>query len=212
PHACEVARTQCHRRHPLRRERGRRRCHGSARIRNGRPGRSRRADGVSRRSARKPDAAWTYFLTCWLMVLAIMATAQPKTVSILDVIHYDAHVEPDIASKTVKGEVVVTFLITASGRTTIELDRGDLTIDSVREGGQARQFVQQGRKLQILLARPPEAREQRQLAIEYHGAPTFGLQFFPERSQVTTVFSTSQWLGCVGRPRGRVTLHVHGGV
>ena len=50
-------------------------------------------------------------------------------------------VEPDIASKTVKGEVVLTFLITASGRTTIELDRGDLTIDSVREGGQAREFV-----------------------------------------------------------------------
>ena len=140
------------------------------------------------------------------MALAIMTTAQPKTVPILDVIHYDARVEPDIASKTVKGEVVLTFLITASGRPTIELDRGDLTIDSVREGGQAREFVQQGRKLQILLARPSEAREQHQLAIEYHGAPKFGLQFFPERSQVTTVFSTSQWLVCIDDPSDRATL------
>jgi aminopeptidase N len=140
------------------------------------------------------------------MVLAIKATAQPKTVPILDAIHYDARVEPDIASKTVKGEVVLTFLITASGRTAIELDRGDLTIDSVREGGQAREFVQQGRKVKILLARPSEAREQRQLAIEYHGAPTFGLQFFPERSQVTTVFSTSQWLVCIDDPSDRATL------
>jgi aminopeptidase N len=150
--------------------------------------------------------AWRCFLTCWLMALAIMTTAQPKTVPILDVIHYDARVEPDIASKTVKGEVVLTFLITASDRPTIELDRGDLTIDSVREGGQAREFVQQGRKLQILLARPSEAREQHQLAIEYHGAPKFGLQFFPERSQVTTVFSTSQWLVCIDDPSDRATL------
>ena len=162
--------------------------------------------GVSRRSARKPGMAWRCLLTCWLMALAIVAAAQSKTVPILDVIHYDARVEPDIASKTVKGEVVLTFLITASGRTTIELDRGDLTIDSVREGGQAREFVQQGRKLTILLARPSEAREQRRLAIEYHGAPMFGLQFFPERSQITTVFSTSQWLVCVDDPSDRATL------
>jgi aminopeptidase N len=85
--------------------------------------------------------AWRCFLTCWLMALAIVAAAQPKTSPILDVVHYDARVEPDIASKTVKGEVVLTFLITASGRTTIELDRGDLTIDSVREGGQAREYA-----------------------------------------------------------------------
>jgi aminopeptidase N len=111
-----------------------------------------------------------------------VAAAQPKTAPILDVIHYDARVEPDIASKTVKGEVILTFLITGSGRTTIELDRGDLTIDSVREGSLAREFVQQGRKLQILLARPSEAREQRQLAIEYHGAPRFGLQFVSGRN------------------------------
>jgi aminopeptidase N len=140
------------------------------------------------------------------MTFASMTAAQPKTVPTLDVIHYDARVEPDIASKTVKGEVVLTFLITARGRTTVELDRGDLTIESVRERGQPREFVQQGRKLQIQLARPSEALEQRQLAIEYHGTPRFGLQFFPERSQVTTVFSTSQWLVCVDDPSDRATL------
>jgi aminopeptidase N len=161
---------------------------------------------VNPQSARKPGVASRCFLTCWLMALAIMATAEPKTVPTLDVIHYDARVEPEIASKTVKGEVVLTFLITVSGRTTIELDRGDLTIDAVREGGQAREFVEQGRKLQILLARPSEVLEQRQLAIEYHGAPRFGLQFFPDRSQVTTVFSTSQWLVCIDDPSDRATL------
>ena len=40
----------------------------------------------------------------------------------------------------------------------------------------------------------------------YHGAPRFGMEFVPERSQVYTAFSTSQWLVCVDDPGDRATL------
>jgi aminopeptidase N len=41
----------------------------------------------------------------------------------IDVFHYDARVEPDLATKTVKGEVVLSLAVVATdARDTIELD------------------------------------------------------------------------------------------
>jgi len=53
----------------------------------------------------------------------------------IDVIHYDARIEPDLAAKTIQGAVAITFAARGERREWIELDRGDLTIDSVRDHG-----------------------------------------------------------------------------
>ena len=58
------------------------------------------------------------------------------------------------------------------------------------------------------MAAPARVKEARQLEVEYHGAPRFGMQFFSERPQVYTVFSTSQWLVCVDAPDDRSTLNL----
>jgi aminopeptidase N len=122
------------------------------------------------------------------------------------VIHYTALVEPDIATKTVKGHVVIRFVTTADRLDVINLDRGELTVDTVREGGTPLEFVQGDRRLGVRLSRQAKLRETREIKVEYHGAPRFGLQFSPDRSQVYTVFSTSQWLVCVDAPDDRATL------
>ena len=64
------------------------------------------------------------------------------------------------------------------------------------------------RHLEVSLSRPAKANEKREIEIEYHGTPRRGIRFFPERTQVYTVFSTSQWLVCLDAPDDRATLRL----
>jgi len=42
--------------------------------------------------------------------------------------------------------------------------------------------------------------------IDYHGTPRFGLEFHPERNELYTIFSNSQWMVCIDAPDARATL------
>ena len=46
----------------------------------------------------------------------------------------------------------------------------------------------------------------RSLRCPDRGQPRFGMQFHPERRQVYTIFSTSQWLVCIDAPDDKATL------
>jgi aminopeptidase N len=115
-----------------------------------------------------------------------------------DVLHYDATIEPDIAAKTIKGSVAIKIV---PGRNEIEFDCGELVIDSVRVSGVSAKFAVKDHRLKIEL--PKNAKE---IHIDYHGAPKRGIRFFPDRDQVHTIFSTSQWMVCVDDPADKATL------
>jgi aminopeptidase N len=125
-----------------------------------------------------------------------------------DVTHYNARIEPNMSDKTITGTVVLDLVVTAPNQSSIELDSGDLTVDTVKEGRAPLDFAARARQLTIRWPRPAQVNEARQLEIAYHGAPRFGMQFFAERAQVYTVFSTSQWLVCVDAPDDRATLNL----
>jgi aminopeptidase N len=115
-----------------------------------------------------------------------------------DVLHYSVTLEPDISAKSVKGSVVIRLTTTS---TAVEFDCGALTIDSVREGKAPLQFSVNNHKLRISL-RPGN----REIQVEFHGTPKYGIRFFPDRQQVHTIFSTSQWMVCVDDPADKATL------
>jgi aminopeptidase N len=117
-----------------------------------------------------------------------------------DVLHYTATLEPDIANKTVKGTVIIRVR-TASD--VVEFNCGDLTIDSVTENGRPLEFSVQDHKLRVSLG---ERKGEREIEVRYHGAPRRGIRFFPDRQQVYTVFSTSQWMVCIDDPADKATL------
>lgn len=137
------------------------------------------------------------------------ARAQTTAKPAFDVLHYDARVEPDITNKTVAGKVVVRIVSRVDGLVTIELDCGSLTIDAVREDKEALNFKRDGGRLIVSLSRPAKAGERREIAVEYHGTPRYGIRFYPDRGQVYTAFSTSQWVVCVDAPEDRATLRLN---
>jgi aminopeptidase N len=117
-----------------------------------------------------------------------------------DVLHYSVTLEPDIAAKSVKGSVLIRVSTTS---TVVEFDCGALSIDAVREAGARLEYSVNNRKLRVTL---PAGRRVREIEIDFHGSPKYGIQFFPEQQQVYTVFSTSQWMVCVDDPADKATL------
>jgi aminopeptidase N len=133
-----------------------------------------------------------------LSVAAILPAGEVAFAMRLDVLHYAATIEPDIAAKSVKGTVRIRFVTDARE---VEFNCGNLAIDSVRFKGAALKFSVVDHHLRVSL--PAKARE---IDIDFHGTPKYGIQFFPDRQQVYTVFSTSQWMVCVDDPADKATL------
>src|ERR1044071_7824141 len=133
-------------------------------------------------------------LLCLVVLLLVSAVVRA------DVLHYSVMIEPDISGKSVKGSVLIRVSTTSI---TAEFDCGELTIDSVKEAGAARQFSVTKHRLHVSL---PSGKRVREIEIEFHGAPKYGIRFFPDRQQVYTIFSTSQWMVCVDDPADKATL------
>lgn len=117
-----------------------------------------------------------------------------------DVLHYAVTLEPDISAKSVKGSVLIRVSTTS---TAADFDCGELTIDAVSEDKAPLKFSVSNRKLHVSL---PPGKRIREIHIDFHGTPKRGIRFFPDRQQVYTVFSTSQWMVCVDDPADKATL------
>ncbi|HKS10647.1 MAG TPA: M1 family metallopeptidase [Pyrinomonadaceae bacterium] len=136
-------------------------------------------------------------IVCLAVVLfASHGFAQTNT----DIMNYSVTVQPDIEKKSVSGSVLIRVR-TASN--VVVFDCGDLTIESVQENGSPLQFSVNDHKLRVSLG--PKKGE-RDLEVKYHGAPRRGIRFFPDRQQVHTIFSTSQWMVCNDDPADKATL------
>lgn len=135
-----------------------------------------------------------------LLLLLILFLFGAARASALDVIHYDVTIEPDIAARTIKGKVLIRFVSEADE---VEFDCGELVIDSARMNGAPLKFSITDRKLKIAI---PKSGKQYDIEIEYHGAPRRGIRFFPDRNQVYTIFSTSQWMVCIDDPADKATI------
>jgi aminopeptidase N len=131
--------------------------------------------------------------------------AQTGSGSKIDVLHYDITLEPNIAQKTLSGTSVIKFNSNVQGLNSVEFDCGNLIVDSVKQSGTPRQFAIADHHLKVSIP-PLKKGQSSELSVAYHGAPKYGIRFFPELSQVYTVFSTSQWTVCVDAPEDKATL------
>jgi aminopeptidase N len=124
----------------------------------------------------------------------------------MDVLHYTARLEPDLVHKTIQGRVEISLAMMEPGARAIQFDAGELTVDDVRERGARLAFRKIDQHLQVELPRPALVGEKHVIEVEFHGAPRFGLEFHPERGELYTIFSNSQWMVCIDAPEERATL------
>jgi aminopeptidase N len=141
----------------------------------------------------------------WLLAVATPALAQTGGRGI-DVLGYVASIRPDIQARSVSGTVDIHLRFVSDDVTTIDLDRGELAIEDVRYEGKRLDIELLPRLVRVRLARPFARDASAVLSVSYRGQPRSGMQFHPERQQVYTIFSTSQWLVCVDVPGDKATL------
>ena len=132
----------------------------------------------------------------------VIAQSQHPTI---DVLHYDVSLEPEAQSKTIKGIVKIRF-ITLSATSKVTFNCGDLIIDSIRSKGQPLQNSIADHRVEVTLPSTTKPNETLEIEIAYHGSPRYGIRFFPEKNQVYTIFSTSQWMICEDSPDDRATV------
>ena len=143
-------------------------------------------------------------LLCLVSLLLTFQIAHAATE--IDVQHYSVTLEPDIAAKSIKGTVVIKFSIESNNLSHAEFNCGDLTIDSVRLAGAPAQFAVKDHRLRVSLPPGLKAKDLREIEVNFHGTPRYGIRFFPDREQVYTIFSTSQWMVCIDAPADKATL------
>jgi len=140
----------------------------------------------------------------WLcLAVVVLATliAGRSTYGAQDVLHYTATLEPDIAAKSVKGSVRIRF---STDSQQAEFNCGDLTIDAVRLAKTPLKFSVRDHRIAVSL--PARTTRPQEIDVDFHGTPKYGIRFFPDRQQVYTIFSTSQWMVCVDDPADKATL------
>jgi aminopeptidase N len=151
-------------------------------------------------------------LTIVLLSVVLLVCGGPSKVQAadptsahFDVLHYNVSLEPDMADKTLKGTVQIHFVSKVANLSSVEFDCGELEIDAVKQGSAVREYSVKEHRLHVALP-PMKANQVAELEIAYHGSPRRGIRFFPDNSQVYTVFSTSQWMVCVDAPDDKATL------
>lgn len=142
----------------------------------------------------------------WLLLLLLSASNAAHAARGFDVLDYDVALVPDIAAGQVVGRQVVLLRSETAGLAQMQLDSGELRINSVSMNGRPLHFEQQQATLSIVFDAPLKRDEQAALQITYSGKPPYGLEFAPGRSEVYTIFSTSQWMPSVDAPDERATL------
>jgi aminopeptidase N len=145
----------------------------------------------------------TLLLSGWMVnAQSVPAGERAATVS-----HYDLDLRPQLEARTVEGSLALTVQTPVSGATGVVLNRGALEIDEILEGGRPLTFRIDRTQLQIDVP-PSSAGRERTIAIRYHGRPTSGLVFVPEREQLYTIFTTPQWMPAVDEPSARATFRL----
>ncbi len=144
----------------------------------------------------------------WL-IAALLLPSTPALASntrAVNILHYDVALVPDIAAKRIKGRLSLTLTGTREDTTEVLLDSGALNVTSIIQGGRTLAYEQHNGRVRITLDQPAPMDAPTTLQLHYEGAPPFGLEFAPERDEVYTVFSTSQWMPSIDAPDERATL------
>ena len=125
-----------------------------------------------------------------------------------DVLHYRVQLDPDIAGKSLRGREKIHLLLTRPGLRELVFDAGGLTIDTAQRDGRPQEFRKEGKQLKLALPEGLQVGLELELDFDYHGAPTYGLEFHPEQKQIYTIFSTSQWMIAIDAPDERATFEL----
>jgi aminopeptidase N len=126
---------------------------------------------------------------CFALALAAFADPLPR---LYRVEHYDVRIALDPAAGRLTGDAVIRFESVTENLVSLELDAGELTVQSVEEAGKPDYFERQGERLIVVLNAPANPGEPRALAIRYSAAGSKGVEI--TAAGASAGYFTSHWM------------------
>jgi aminopeptidase N len=150
-----------------------------------------------------------------LLVLPLTVPAQryERSVDEWKPLHYDVAVAfNDQLTEITTARTEITLQVIKSVLTIIELDFGDMPVDSVSVAGVAARFERKPELLSVMLAHGAKQGDKLEITITYHGRPKDGLIFATDRDGKASATGDNwpnrvhQWIPCLDHPSAKATV------
>jgi aminopeptidase N len=123
-------------------------------------------------------------------------------------LHYEAELAPDVATRSLRGNVSIRIVSAAASLPVVALDADELVIEKAVEDGRPLAVEITPGLARIRLTRPARHEEERTIRIWYHAQPKRGMWFLADGWWYTG-FHTEAWLPCDASPADRSTFTIH---
>jgi aminopeptidase N len=155
------------------------------------------------------------FLLALLVLCAAFVPAQrrERTVEAWKPLHYDVSLSfNQQLSEIVSARTEITLTVMKPGVTSIDLDFGDMPIDSVSVAGAPARFTRNADQLNVMMARPAKRGAKIKVTVSYHGRPKDGLIFANDRDGKPSATGDNwpnrvhHWIPCLDHPSAKATV------
>lgn len=147
-----------------------------------------------------------------LSSLSAGAQRQERIVDSWKPLHYDVSLTFNEQLTEINARTNIQLEILAANLTTIDLDFGGMTVDSVLTSGAATQFERTAERLNVKLPRGATRGDKLTLAISYHGRPKDGLIFAKDRDGKQSATGDNwpnrvhHWIPSLDHPSAKATV------
>lgn len=151
----------------------------------------------------------------FLAFLPLSAAAQrrERVVDTWRPLHYDLAISfNDQLTEILSARTEITLEVLATNLTKIDLDFGDMPIDSVSISGSPARIERGPDQLNVMLARAARRGDKLNITVNYHGRPKDGLIFANDRDGKPSATGDNwpnrvhQWIPCLDHPSAKATV------
>ncbi|HEX8492643.1 MAG TPA: M1 family metallopeptidase [Pyrinomonadaceae bacterium] len=164
------------------------------------------------RNALLIERALPLFLLLLITVAPVWAERRERRIDAWKPVNYDiALVLDDQLTEIKSARTDITILVLKDSPGTIDLDFGEMEVESVAVGSQPTRFVQEEGKLNVQLASPVRKGQRLIVSVKYRGRPKDGLIFTPDKNGKPSVTGDNwpdrvhHWIPCLDHPSAKAT-------
>jgi aminopeptidase N len=153
------------------------------------------------------------FVLLTLVSFTVSAQRRERLVDTWKPLHYDVAIAfDDQLSEITSATTKIQAAILKNNVRKIDLDFGELNIDSVIVGDQPAQFERKPGQLDVVLAQPVQVGDRVNITVTYHGRPKDGLILAKDRDGKPSATGDNwptrvhEWIPCLDHPSAKATV------
>lgn len=172
-------------------------------------------DGINLKGSQIRKAGLPLLAAVLLVIVLPLNVPAQRRERIVDTwrpLHYDVAVAFNDQLSEITARTKITLQVIQPGLTRIDLDFGDMPVDSVSVSGAPARFERKPDLLNVILDRPAKKGDKLDIAVNYHGRPKDGLIFASDRDGKPSATGDNwpnrvhQWIPCLDHPSAKATV------